>query len=92
MRLSRFVIIGIIAAEVVGWLWVLGLWHFYSIGMHSQYGLAVPVALLAVGGATAGLLAWVIASGFQATLNICLGSGTVMGFRSKRGHASPACG
>ena len=56
-KFSRYVITSIIAAEAIGWLVLLGLRHFYSVSMTSQYGLAVPLALLTVGGATAGLIA-----------------------------------
>lgn len=61
-RLSRYVIIGVIGAEVFGWLLVYGLWRFYSIGMASQNGLAVPIALMAIGGAIAGVIAWAVAT------------------------------
>ena len=61
-KLARFLIVGVIAAEVGGGLFVLGLWHFYSVGFSSAHGTLVVATALAVVGALAGLAGWAIVS------------------------------
>jgi len=61
-KLARFLTVGVIAVEMGGWLFVLGLWHFYSVGFSSAYGTLVVATALAVVGALAGLAGWAIVS------------------------------